>query len=200
MITKNDLVEYCDFSDPLKVYMLSVLTRKKDNPAQTERDKIKRAHQLIVHSEESLLEACDILASVMGEYSQAALKSRMYMSVNRRDLKKGVLEMAMKMVKCVAHPVPTELYKLGGGWKSILTKPVCRADRRFLFDVDTTDKIEQLKVYHELKRLTEVIIHTETPNGMHFVTEPFNPNLFDYPDKPVDISIKKDDLLLVGWL
>ena len=124
----------------------------------------------------------------------------MYISVNRRDLKKGTVEMATKLVKCVANPVPTELYKLGGAWKSILTKPACRADRRFLFDIDTPDKIEQLEVYSQLKELTKVIIHTETPNGMHIVTDPFNPNLFNVPDKLVDVSIKKDDLLLVGWV
>ena len=74
MITKEELVEYCDFSDPLKVYVLSVLTRKKDNPAQTERDKIKRAHQIIVYSKESLLEACETLATVMGDYMSQASK------------------------------------------------------------------------------------------------------------------------------
>jgi hypothetical protein len=76
-----------------------------------------------------------------------------------------------------------------------MAQPSCAETKYFLIDVDTQEEKELAKVS---KSLEEIGVQTLdvgiTPNGVHVITEPFNPNLFK-----LDHEIKKDAQLLISW-
>ena len=85
---KRVIEKYCDFSDPEKVYILLMLPRKKDNKEQTEREKIQKRHRYIVSNMEDVNHALEDFKRYAKMYPE--VNFRVYLSVNRRSLKKGL--------------------------------------------------------------------------------------------------------------
>jgi len=79
---------------------------------------------------------------------------------------------------------------------SCVMSPTSRAETNFIIDID--DNNLTVKTLRELQSLkVKVILHYNTKNGSHVVTEPFNPNLLKtkYPE----LGIAKDGLLLLSY-
>jgi len=113
---------------------------------------------------------------------------RMYRSVNKRDLTKAKQALQLKLIEDgdrISHKIDSE-------WKSILMKKECRAERRFLLDVDTIDEDVCVKALTKLDDLgVDILEDNQTPNGFHWVTTLFNPaEMSEFED----IDVKHDDL------
>lgn len=97
---------------------------------------------------------------------------RIYKTVNRRDTEK-----AGKWV--IKHLIdnPKNASFLDSVWRTALLQRECKVDKLFMLDVDTKDseallQLENLlKNYLDLSQDVEVI---ESPNGFHYITEPFD--------------------------
>ena len=79
-------------------------------------------------------------------------------------------------------------------------KPNARAETKFLIDIDNV-VITDTETYPDevIKHLKDIKVKIfmvyRTKNGFHIITEPFNPNLFNYEFG----EIKKDGLLLLSY-
>lgn len=86
-------------------------------------------------------------------------------------------------------------------WLSCLGNPRASDETVFLFDCDSPSDYEILQA--EMKGASaefvgpNKVIHTyETKNGVHVLTEPFNPGLLSIPMRNI---LQRNPLILVGW-
>lgn len=114
---------------------------------------------------------------------------RIYRTVNKRDFDK-----ARKILMKDLIDRPEDLsHKIDSHWKSILMKSNCKADKKFLVDIDTKQLETRENVLEALKSTT-ILESVETPNGFHFVTEVFDTRLLKDME---DVEIKKDELVFM---
>lgn len=85
-------------------------------------------------------------------------------------------------------------------WLSCLGAPQASAETYFLFDCDTSEDYETLKLEMAaapVETVGDKIVHTyRTKNGVHVVTQPFNPGLLSVPMRRLR---QTNPLILVGW-
>ena len=200
------LEEYCEFKDGT-VYVLLLMPRKKENVNQTENMKLARIDRRLVSSIEDVRKSLLDFKYITDTYSDVVY--RVYVSVNRRSLLKGLREFQKKMMDYQYDLVNgnQEVYKsierLGSEWKSQLAKKSCRDQRYFFYDVDLDPdvdrgvQIEEVQhIYKSLKEFTTVKYFGESKTGYAIVTEPFNPTLL-WIDDDMDISVEmKNDAYL----
>ncbi len=116
---------------------------------------------------------------------------RLYESINARDIEK-----AKKLLQHKLIDGNIKSDKIDSEWKSILQKPECRAERKFLLDLDDCDESQKDAVieYLEQKRI-HFFEQYETLSGFHIITEKFDireiKEIFSF------IDIKRDDMKLV---
>lgn len=76
---------------------------------------------------------------------------------------------------------------------SCLQNPEARDSRNFLIDLDSQEMSPFLSVYDRLATVTKILLKKETPNGWHFITEPFDSSKFHHPKA----TILKDGMLFL---
>ena len=109
---------------------------------------------------------------------------RIYRTVNKRSFEKAN--------KLFRHRLIDDLedyyYRLDSLWKTCLLQKSSRAEKRFHIDVD--DRKLGLKVAsYILNKDIEVFEKpVETPNGWHFITEPFDRREIEEKFKDVEVS------------
>ena len=204
------LEDYCEFKDGT-VYVLLLMPRKKENANQTENMKLARIDRRLVSSIEDVRKSLLDFKYITDIYSDVVY--RLYVSVNRRSLLKGLREFQKKMMDYQFDLVNgnMEVYKsierLGSEWKSQLAKKVCRDQRYFFYDVDLDPDIDrdiQLEevqhIYKSLKELTTVKYFGESKTGYAIVAEPFNPNLLMLSNTNIHVEQKNDAYLYVDCI
>jgi hypothetical protein len=204
-ITKS-LLDYCKFDDPSLVYILILLPRKKENKEQSEREKLKKRTRFILQTEDDIPFAVNDFIEYAKLHSDTVF--RVYVSVNRRSLLKGLFNFQLKLNRFTHDlingndEVYTSIAKLGSEFKSVLARKESRHERYYLFDIDLSnvdpesDKIVKDFEDH-MNDLSSVICTRKTRTGYAMVTEPCNPNDIDFPDCT---ELKKDSYLYVGIL
>lgn len=113
---------------------------------------------------------------------------RIYRTVNKRDFDK-----ARKILMKDLIDRPEDLdYKIDSHWKSILMKSKCKAERKFLVDIDTKSTEVLENVLEALKMTMSDVI--DTPNGYHIVSDCFDTRILkDFED----VEVKPDDLVFM---
>ena len=86
-------------------------------------------------------------------------------------------------------------------WLSCLGAPQASADTLFLFDCDSDEDHNRLRMEMDAAPREFVgpdkLLHTyATKNGTHVITKPFNPGLLSIESRRI---LQKNSLLLVGW-
>ena len=76
--------------------------------------------------------------------------------------------------------------------------PNCKAEKYFLFDVDTKEYEDIFVIRGSIEDCTNIVSLYETANGYHFITEPFNPNEFMNLGFK-NVEIKKDAMMLLAY-
>ena len=128
---------------------------------------------------------------------------RIYSCVNKRNLEKTIREFKHRQLDADYYDTVSRYgfyLDVKNQWVSSLMKHNSRAETKFLIDIDNieTDKenIDISIIENHLKEIkAEVILKYPTKNGIHIITEPFNPNLFNNEFG----EIKKDALLLLDY-
>lgn len=201
MITQK-ILSYCEFTND-SVYILLLLARKKENPNQVESQKESRATRFLIRSEQ------DIEFAVGESKRKAALYPevvyRLYLSVSRRNLLKGMMEFQKKLIHLQYGLINgnEEAYsavaRFGSEWKSTLANKSCRDQRRFLFDIDLEPNAENEQLVVQLRSEIPVKEHFfgYTNSGMVLVTDPFDVSKVTLPP---DTEIKTDSYLYIAML
>ncbi len=199
---KDTVLDYCTFC-PEETYVLLLLARKKENPEQTESQKERRATRFLVQSPQDVDLALEQFEWTIKTYPEVIY--RIYVSVNPRCLRKGLAAMQRRAIdlQCELLNGNTEAYttiqRLGSEWKSLLANKSCRADRRFLFDIDLPPcpvNIEAVKGL--IKRFpagVETHASGNTRSGMYLITDPFNVATVELTEAT---EVKSDGYLYLG--
>lgn len=200
------LQQYCDFSDPSAVYILILLPRKKENQDQKEREKLKKRSRYVVSNMDEVKSALEDFERYTKMYPEIVF--RIYVSVNRRSLMKGMLNFQKKLLDFNQNlmngntEVWSAIAKLGSEFKSVLAKKESKFDKNWMFDIDLPNKasgsIETVRQFMEhLDTITEVLYYNYTKSGFVVVIKPCNPNLIKMPP---ETELKKDDYLYIDVL
>ena len=165
----------------MEAHVLVALRRRKD----AANNKLKSGcHKVIVRDDEEyamsrLERLCD-----EGEW-------RIYRSVNKRNLHKAAQLLQVELI----YRADDIADRIDQVWKSILMKPECKSERKFLIDIDNASVNTG---YIKERYLEGVTIYdtVKTPNGWHMVTGPFDSRKL-LEDLGGVIEVKKDALVYI---
>jgi len=197
---------YCNFEDPSAVYILLLLPRKKENLEQKEREKLQKRSRYVIQTLDDArfaLEEFDRYSSMYPE-----ITFRVYVSVNRRSLLKGMLNFQKRLLDFNKDAIQgnkeiwTPIAKLGSEFKSVLAKIESRYDKYYMFDIDLPNNasgaIETVRQFEEhLNDITDVVYSGRSKSGFAIVIKPCNPNDILMPP---ETELKKDAYLYVDCL
>lgn len=185
------------FSDGVRMIMLC--QRNKEGRTTNKTDKASKRR--ISKNKEDFFR-------ILNEFRETKKNSkdilRIYSCVNRRDIRKAIRNFKTEQLEAdyYAEDHRNDFYfDIGNRWISCLMQQNARAETLFLIDTDFSTEMLDTGEYCNsvLKHLqeinVEVVTSYPTKNGYHFVTKPFNPNLFDSKFG----EIKKDALLLLEY-
>ena len=151
------------------VHVFLAFLRKKYNP-----DKKPRTLRRVVKFDEDLNILRRECESIGGYW-------RIHRTVNKRSTEKAfklLLHYLLEHPECAPY--------VDSQWKTILLQPECRAERRFMLDVDFKDPTKIQEILKFLEAQDKFIIESkETPNGFHCITDPFNRELFKFDNVTV---------------
>lgn len=120
---------------------------------------------------------------------------RLYCSLNSRKLKSAILSFKHTIID-IPESYEQKFYgKLNDRFCSALMQPANRDSSLFLLDADTKD-VRLIDGFFSNNTNIEIIYSYETPNGHHYIVNPFNPNI----QFPKEITLIKDGLVLLNWI
>lgn len=173
------------------VRVLFLIRRKKDGGEKADNDFFAKT---IVTNKDEFLRELKKLMLIMEP------TMRIYASVNKRDIEKGIREFKRQQLDSDYYDIESKhsfYFRVKDRFISSLMKPSSAAESLFLFDCDNlTDKTIGNSI-EEIEKLTEVVWHYRTKNGFHIITKPFNPALAE--QLSFEHSIKKDSLMLLAY-
>lgn len=200
-MNSQDLGNLWEFG-PERVYIFLAIARSKDNEEVRATD--QPAIRKVVREENEIQST---LAELEHAVSRFDYRYRLYATVNARNTVTAFRLLQDRMTQWTYkalrgdEDVKRNLKRIDSEWKSILHKPECRDDKHFLFDLDDVDLDESqallARFRAHLDDHTTIVLENQSPNGYHFVTEPFNPNDLDVG---VAYELKKDDMVFVRFL
>ena len=154
----------------------------------------KKSYRFVQSSNDTNLDMINMLHNVINIQEGSW---RMYRTVNKRSFTKARKQLLIDLINM------PEIFtsKIGSHWKSILMKSGTKVERNFLFDFDSNDSnIEQLfRTYLLSQKDCTIIDEFKTPNGRHFVTNPFywkEGKEFNFHGTVIEL--KKDALVYIG--
>lgn len=121
---------------------------------------------------------------------------RLYACVNPRKIDSAIRIFQHKQLDLNDDNRNLFYRRINDSFCSCLMQPESRASSLMLLDVDTHDTTEVNSfavTNHNLKR----IYSYPTPNGWHYIYEPFNVTLVD---NMTTFEVKKDALILLDWI
>lgn len=202
---KQKIMNYCKF-EPELCYILLLISRKKENEQQTESEKLGKARRYAIINESDVDEALREFNLIAGMFPET--QYRIYISVNRRSLLKGMIEFQKRLLDAQFQllngnrEIFTTIHRLGSEWKSILAQKECRNEKRFLFDVDflnsTPDGIKAAEKFkNSVDKVSTIVYFGLSKNGYALVTEPFDVRKVELPN---EVELKNDAYLYMGGM
>lgn len=194
------LNEYCDFSDPHWVWILTGISRSKDNANADYHDYLQR---LVLTKPEDVLEC---YKRIRQEAFHANTTYRMYVSLNARDAVKTVFSFQHKLLEigCGLSKGQDDALqlakKISSLWKSELAQNPNRATKRILLDIDTQDPVKITQVASYLETHGAVIrAKRRTPNGLHVVIDACDTRDFMayVKEQNIPADLQRDSLVFV---
>ena len=180
---------YKTFFDGVRVLML--MRRNKDGGASHNPD--RKAVRIITNGIDEFKKQLEFLIGFIDE------GQRIYMSVNERDMDKAIRqfkEMSLA-VDYDSKEIRDKFYlDIHNRFLSASMKPSSSKTSYFLIDIDNEEEFNYFIDFLPRNKIA-ILERLATPNGEHFITDPFNPNLVD--EKYRD-CIKKDAMVLLYWL
>lgn len=193
------LKEYCDFSEPNWLWILTGISRNKDN-TDNETFFIRK-----VIKDESDIEFC------YNEIKQKAVQSnvncRIYISLNARDAMKCFFNYKIKlevMTKEMFHGASNDLVKkLDSVWKKELASSSNKGTKRMLLDIDNFQDIDTIYMLLDEDKNVKVI-HTvkETKTGCVAVIDACDTRdlVKKFKEEKIELDIQNDSLVFVEYI
>lgn len=196
MINNIDIIKpLLNYSTPGDFYMLYVLKRKKDQPAE-ERDN----HQSVRTIKTYCIESVDHLERRYEEIKQLCemFKARAYIHVQKQNH----FDVSLSMMVDLAQRIQNGQHNQKGLFDSVVGQ-IKTSEKRWIVDIDTKDEITVHRIAHIIDDVRpdgpkiEAVIPTK--NGYHFITKRFDvlefgKRLEPYAEVP-DIQKKNPTLL-----
>jgi len=195
-----DLENYCSFSEE-RVYLMMAIARKKENPDITSSGEI--VFREVVKNEKDISRKKEKLRNACKNYGGAE-KFRLYFSVNARNTEKAYFRFRERMNSWIEDKlngqkdVSRKLKRVDNHWKSELQKPHSRDETFFLYDLDTEEYWARQELKQVLNKNTEIKLIKNTPNGTHFIVEPFNHT--EMPEFDFDVERHNDRMFFLEYL
>lgn len=178
-----------DFMDGNRMIML--IHRGKEGGKNDRGDRVSK--RKISRNKNEFMEIVDRFIELK---KQSDKPLRIYSSVNKRDIDKGIREFEQRQLYARYYDEESKYsfyFDIKNRWISCIMAPKCRAETKFIIDIDDgEDDIEFIREKLELLSV-RILLEYKTKNGTHIVTEPFNPNTLPEAD------INKDGLLLLDY-
>jgi len=179
------------FSDGIRMLMLR--HRSKEGGSSNDKKSVRK----ISRNKEEFFKILEEFRKIKNE-SQEPL--RIYSCVNCRNIEKAIMNLKRKQLEADFYDKDSRdnfYFDIKNRWISSLMKPNARKETFFLIDVDNLIGSGNTEILDEhLKDIgAEVVAKYPTKNGIHIITKPFNPNLFNSEFG----EIKKDALLLLDY-
>ena len=183
------------FSDGIRMIMLCQRNKEGRDTNKTYRASLKK---ITTNKEEFI--------KVFEEFQEIKSKSdkplRIYSCVNKRDIDKGIMNFKREQLETDYYNKESRdnfYFDIKNRWISCLMKQNARAETLFLIDIDDLicDNQPHIELIdsHLIEIGAEIVAKYPTKNGIHIITKPFNPNLFNSEFG----EIKKDALLLLDY-
>lgn len=195
MIDAHELRSYPTFGTD-RVSLLLAVARAKENPNGDSPPVFRR----VVTDSSELLEAIDSLDQAVSRFDE---RYRCYLSVNARNTLTAFFELRDRFDDWLLarlhgdEGINRKFAQIHQEFKSVLQSDACKDDTNFLFDLDDAEPADRDQLIADLERLTDVHLVTETPNGYHVVTAPFNDTELE---TRVDDECKSDGMVFLAFL
>lgn len=150
-------------------------------------------NKIITNSTEGFNEALKSLLTMQSYLDDNSI--RLYSSVNSRSIDKAVKLFNHKQLDLLDEQKEKFYSRINDSFSSCLMAPECRQTRHWLLDIDTKDTAETDKLIAD--NFIQVGFRYETPNGWHYIVEPFDKRIADGIEY---FTIIKDGLLLLNCL
>jgi hypothetical protein len=191
---------YIQDLQPQECYVLSIISRKKNNEGMTDSQQIMKRR--LIFSPSDIEKAYTELKADASQYN---FSFNMYISSNPRSIRKA-LNRYIKTLIDITEQLLTDsnairrISKLSGEWYSCLESPSSRSShtKKFLIDLDNKEEFYNLIDLLTNSGITILTIR-ETTNGYHFITVPFDfGKILTYPKEVA--ACKPDALLFIESL
>ena len=197
------LNDYCDFSDPNCVWILTGISRSKDNVEGYH----KYLQRLVLTKPEDILECVNRIKS---ETLKPNTTYRMYVSINSRDVikttfnfQKNLLGISYLLAKGNPEAL-SQAKKLSSLWKNELAQNCNRGTKRVLVDLDTNDNASVRHVLEFIQSMpTQLLVSRPSLSVHHFVLNACDTRcLVDFAKQnEYPLDIQRDSLLYVtSWM
>ncbi|WP_225334222.1 hypothetical protein [Halomicrobium urmianum] len=197
MTDPEDLLAFCEFGED-RVYLLVAIARAKENPDASHGD--LPVIREIVEDRAELTEKMVQLDHAVARFDE---RFRLYLTVNARDALSATFRLRGRMddwLEARLHGgrgVVTKFKQVDSEYASVLQSDACKDETYFIFDLDDATAEDCDRLREAVAEHTDVAFATETPNGYHVVTEPFNYNELSVD---VDYELKTDGLVFVSYI
>ena len=178
--------QFGDYMDGYRLLMLTL--RGKEGGKVTKPDTI--AKRLITKDKGEFLKLLGDLLKIKRP------EERIYSSVNSRDIKKGIRLFKYRMLDADFFDEDSKnsfYLDVKNRWISAIMSPRCKAESKFLIDIDEGDDDEYAIEKQVAKKDIDILLEYPTKNGRHIITQAFNPAILPC------VELKKDGLLLLSY-
>ena len=183
--------QFKDFTDGVRMIML--IHRGKEGGANNRTDRFSKRK---ISTSKKEFEY--ILKEFLELKKISELPLRIYSSLNKRDIEKGIREFKRQQLDADYYDIESRnnfYLDIRNRFLGSLMKPSSRAETNFLIDIDEGTKKTIGEIIDRIDSITDVLLHYKTKNGYHLITKPFNLELLDKEYG----EIKKDGLILLSY-
>lgn len=178
------------------VRVIQLLQRKKDNATFNKTVKQKVSSN------------SDEFKKIVAEFIDLSEDGdRIYSSINSRNMDKSIREFKRRQLDADYQSTKDRnsfYFDMENRWISCLMSPASKVENYFLIDIDT--KTIDMDVVDEcIPEHIKLVLKYKTKNGIHLITEPFNPSyvglVSELMKKTIitNIDIKKDAMMLLAY-
>ena len=192
--------EYCDFSNPNWVWILTGISRNKD---KTSDSGVKFLHRSIIAKPEDIITG---YTTIKKTADNPHTIYRMYISLNARDavntlfnFQKKIIDVGMGLAKNQTDALNLSK-KINSVWKKELAQPINRGTKRILLDIDNDNGDMFIDIKKYVNNMdTEVITCRKTVSGYHIVFNACDTRqLMLYCEEiGADVDLKRDSMVFV---
>ena len=167
------------------MYLIEIIKRRKDKGNEYLSRGDKHVDEFYIYSKNDMIKYKQIIIDLC-----IAHNARAYIHPRRRNLK----QVSSEAMQIIAMYFGKDQFRpIRGAYIKACKRHPDPKHKRWLLDVDTTDKDERMKIFEDMK--DNYIALLPTPNGCHYITEPFDSRklLEKYPD----ISVQRNNPTLL---